>query len=110
MRNNNKTIDNKKDLLIAWGKNPNVLKGCCPTPGIGIRTNFERYYKTMTINEYLTSQTCPCCKKERCLKKQKINDIERHHLLRCTNDQCHSRWWNRNVVGSFNILSKAFQW
>lgn len=112
MQQNNKTIHSKDDLLIAWGnwgKNPNSLKGCSPTPGIGIRTSFERYYKTTTVNEYLTSQTCPCCRKERSLKNPKINDVERHHLLRCTNDKCHSRWWNRNVVGSFNILFKALE-
>ena len=95
-------------LAIAWGdwgKHPNALKGYEPTPGIGIRRRFSSYFKTFTINEYLTSQRCPCCKDTKCLKKHKdTNNIEKHHLLRCTNDHCKSRWWNRNVVGSFNIL------
>ena len=105
---NNYKIDDKKELLIAWGnwgQNPN-LKGCAPTPGIGIRRSMERYFKTVTVNEYLTSQTCPCCKQEKTLKNPKINGVERHHLLRCSNDNC-NRWWNRNVVGSFNILQKT---
>ena len=112
MIDNNKRLDSRKDYLIAWGnwgKNPNLLKGSAPTPGVGIRSRFERYFKTTTINEYMTSQTCPCCRNIQCLKKEKINDIERHHLLRCNNDSCTSRWWNRNVVGSFNILDKAFK-
>ena len=108
-----KDIADPKEILIGWGdwgKTPNALK--ChlgPTPGIGIRKRFQRIFKTVTVNEYLTSQTCPCCKGERCLKKAKLNSSvveEKHHLLRCTNEGCQSRWWNRNVVGSFNILSK----
>ena len=110
MIENNIEIKTKKDLLIAWGnwgRNPN-LKGSSPTPGIGIRRSFERYYKTETVNEYLTSQTCPCCKGEKCLHKERSHKgYEIHHLLRCTNDSCESRLWNRNVVGSYNILSKA---
>lgn len=61
MIDNNKKISKIDDLLIAWGnwgKNPNSLKGSSPTPGIGIRNSFKRYYKTMTINEHMTSQTC----------------------------------------------------
>lgn len=95
-----------KDILICWGdwgKTPNSLKGSAPTPGIGIRRRFEGWFKTKTINEYLTSQTCPCCRNERCLNKHE----NIHHLLRCTNENCKSRWWNRNVVGCFNILHKA---
>jgi hypothetical protein len=104
--NATKSVKTTKDILICWGdwgKNPNKLKGYNPTPGIGIRKRFESWFKTKTINEYLTSQTCPCCREKRCLKNH--NSI--HHLLRCTNDNCKSRWWNRNVVGSFNILHKA---
>ena len=109
--NLNTPVQERKDIVIAWGNwgaRPNALKGCCPTPGIGIRRRFSSYFKTVTINEYLTSQRCPCCHGTKCLKKHRdTNNIERHHLLRCTNDQCQSRWWNRNVVGSFNILYKA---
>jgi hypothetical protein len=105
-----KTAETTKDILICWGdwgKKPNALKGSCSTPGIGIRRNFEGWFKTKTINEFLTSQTCPCCREERCLKKHSVNNVGIHHLLRCTNDNCKSRWWNRNVVGCFNIHHKA---
>lgn len=105
-----KTVETTKDILICWGdwgKRPNALKGSCPTPGIGIRKRFESWFKTKTINEFLTSQTCPCCREERCLKKHSVNNVSIHHLLRCTNDNCKSRWWNRNVVGCFNIHHKA---
>jgi hypothetical protein len=89
-----------------WGRNPNALKGCAPSPGIGIRRHFSKFFKTRTVNEYLTSQTCPCCGEERGLKSSKLGTFKRHHLLRCTNDNCQSRWWNRNVAGGFNILSR----
>jgi hypothetical protein len=109
IENATKNVDNRNDILIGWGNwglSPNALKGSAPSPGIGIRRRFEGFFKTLTINEYLTSQTCPCCKEERGLKVSTINDFKRHHLLRCTNEDCQSRWWNRNVAGSFNILSR----
>ena len=119
-----KTCSVGDQLIIGWGnwgKNPNALKGCAPTPGIGIRRRFEAYFITRTVDEHYTSQECPCCK-ERSLEKMKIkpkklkkkeenatvvpDEIEIHHLLRCTNDKCKCRLWNRNVVGSYNILSR----
>lgn len=102
-----------KEILIGWGnwgKNPNALKGTAPTPGVGIRKRVGKFFRTVTVNEFLTSQTCPCCCGERCLKKARIHGSEeKHHLLRCTNDDCKSRWWNRNVVGSFNILKRLLE-
>lgn len=93
-----------------WGKSPNALKGVAPTPGIGIRKRLGSFFRTITVNEFLTSQTCPCCCGERCLKKARIQGSEeKHHLLRCTNESCQSRWWNRNVVGSFNILKRLLE-
>ena len=113
MRTNaSKGVTRCQDILIGWGnwgKNPNALKcSIGPTPGVGIRRRFESLFKTATVPEDYSSQECPCCK-GRSLKKVKIgesNPITRHHLLRCTNENCHSRWWNRNVAGSFNILSR----
>lgn len=110
VENAKKEVSSTKDLVISWGnwgKNPNALKGVGPTPGIGLRRRMESWFPTITTNEYLTSQRCPCCHGSRCLKKVKLSVIKRHHLLRCTNDECQSRWWNRNVVGSFNILFKG---
>ncbi len=113
--NASKNADTRNDIVIGWGnwgKAPNVLKGSAPTPGIGIRRRFESFFKTVTVDEHMTSQTCPCCNRGKCLKKTKIGNNateERHHLLRCTNDACESRWWNRNVVGSFNILKRFLQ-
>lgn len=103
-----------EDLVIGWGnwgKNPNALKGCCPTPGIGIRRRFESFFDTVTVCEHLTSQTCPCCQTEKSLKKMKRENTnyEIHHLLRCTNDNCQSRLWNRNVAGSLNILKRFIE-
>ena len=90
-----------------WGRNPN-LKGNAPTPGIGFRRRAAKYFETITIPEDYTSQTCPCCK-ERRFEHPVVGEkyaTEKHHLLRCTNDACKCRWWNRNVVGSYNILRR----
>ena len=97
------------DIIIGWGnwgKDPNALRcSAGPTPGIGIRRRFGSLFKTTTVPEHYTSQECPSCK-GRCLRKATGNPIMRHHLLRCTNDDCCSRWWNRNVAGAFNILTR----
>jgi len=86
-----------------WGRTPN-LKNNQPTPGIGIRRRIQKKISTVTTCEQYTSQTCPCCQ-TRTLEHPSVGraGIEKHHLLRCTNEGC-SKWWNRNVVGSLNIL------
>ena len=112
-----KMIENSEkestQLVIGWGnwgKNPNALKGCAPTPGIGIRRRFEGFFKTETIDEHNTSQICPCCQDKSLKAMDFVREavkIHKHHLLRCTNEPCHSRWWNRNVAGAFNILNRT---
>jgi hypothetical protein len=124
LENSSKVVSEEEKLIIGWGnwgKNPNALKNGSPTPGIGIKRRFMSCFDVETIDEHFSSQTCPCCK-ERSLKKfqavlnvpkkPKTNEtsekklIDIHHLLRCTNDKCKCRLWNRNVVGSYNILSR----
>ena len=100
------------NILIGygnWGKNPN-LKGNAPTPGIGVRRRMNKYFKTVTVNEHLTSKTCPCCG-EMTLEHPRVGkeQYSRHHLQRCTNVNCSCSWWNRNVVGSFNITKRFFE-
>ena len=103
-----------KLLYGNWGKSPN-LKGSKPTPGIGLRRKIENFLKknnnncTVTQTEEFTSKTCPCCR-HRSLDKADLANTkchEKHHLLRCTNVNCKSRWWNRDVAGSFNILYRG---
>jgi hypothetical protein len=88
-----------------WGKNPN-LKNNDPTPGIGLRRRLHKIIKTVTVQEHNTSNTNPCTQEKRTMEKKTIgrHSIQKHHLLRCTNDKSPCSWWNRNVVGSFNIL------
>jgi hypothetical protein len=87
-----------------WGRNPN-LKNNAPTPGIGLRRRFDQAIPTITVNEKNSSKTCPCCSTKSLVNEKVGKDkIEKHHLLCCTNSSCQCRWWNRNVVGSFNIL------
>ncbi|MFN9114757.1 MAG: hypothetical protein ACK5XN_32240 [Bacteroidota bacterium] len=95
-------------LYGNWGKSPN-LPNSAPTPGIGLRRKIHTRLRTYTINEQYTSKTCPCCKEvslEKAILRQGENSKvpKKHHLLRCENGMCCSRWWNRNVAGSYNIL------
>ena len=102
-------------LYGDWGKNPN-LKNSRPTPGIALRRRIHKNFKTITVSEHNTSKTCPCCgivgnlekatiESERPVKKSYVP--EKHHLLRCKNEACRCRWWNRDVAGAFNILKKG---
>ena len=67
---------------------------------------------SIKVIEDFTSQKCPCCggKVENPIIGKKyihpegFKEYSKHHLLHCTNADCHSRWWNRNVLGSYNIL------
>jgi hypothetical protein len=106
-KNNQNLVTNGVEIAYGdWGRHPNALKGCAPTPGIGFRRRINRFFPTFTVPEHGTSKTCPCCK-EQTLKNPCMKSITRHHLLRCTNEACPSRWWNRNVAGSLNILDRA---
>jgi hypothetical protein len=97
-----------KDFIVGysnWGKNPN-LNNNDPTPGIGLRRKLHKRMQTVTIQEHNTSNTNPCTQETKTMEKPFVGEkqIQKHHLLRCTNEQSPCRWWNRNVVGSFNIL------
>jgi hypothetical protein len=89
-----------------WGRNPN-MKNQAPTPGIGLRRKIDKRFSTTTVCEKFTSKTCPRCK-QRSLENPILNGIakKKHHLLRCKH--C-SSWWNRNVVGAYNILLKGLE-
>ncbi len=94
-------------ILGNWGKNPN-MKYTSPSPGVGLRRLIKRRFKdTYLIDERLTSTPCPCCEEKRLCHPLKRNNKDIHHLLRCENVNCQSRWWNRDVVGSLNILKVA---
>jgi hypothetical protein len=93
-----------KKIIIFWGnwgRNPN-LKNQPPTPGIGLRNNVSRIYKTFTVDERYTSSICPHCDSEVLHPKLENMDTEKHHLLRCKNENC-SRWWQRDVMAVANF-------
>lgn len=99
-------------LYGNWGRNPN-LKHSSPTPGIGLKRKLAKYFKILEVNEYLTSQTCPCCRGVRCMENPSMDEESRkvrgprHQLLRCKNVDCSCRWWSRDDLGSYNIGAKA---
>jgi hypothetical protein len=105
---NNVQMKGKPEFIIGygnWGKNPN-LKNNDPTPGIGLRRKLHKKIKTVTVQEHNTSNTNPCTREKKGMENPLVGKhaIQKHHLLRCTNEKSSCRWWNRNVVGSFNIL------
>lgn len=103
-------------LYGNWGRNPN-LRGQPPTPGIGLRRRVHSRYKTLTVHEAMTSSVCPSCEARqlqhprRRLQRhgeeeegEELQSVEIHHLLRCPNELCAHRWWNRDQLGAVNIL------
>ena len=112
----NRVCSHDEKIVIGWGdwgRNPN-LKHSAPTPGIGFRRRAAKHFPlTVTVPERNTSKTCPFCRTKTLehptLERVEKEPITRHHLLRCTNVECKSRWWNRNNAGSFNILYRMYE-
>lgn len=95
----------------TWGQTPN-LKNSSPTPGVGLKRKLSKLYELVDIGEYMTSQTCPCCR-QRNLEHPKFEEKEfkgsKHQLLRCQNADCDCKWWSRDNLGSFNIFYKGLE-
>ena len=96
-----------------WGRRPN-LRGSAPTPGIGIRRGCP--FRTLTSGEARTSGTCNCCGQwgpmatpftVQRVKGGEVRNFGVHNLLRCPNEQCASRLWQRNANGMLNIRINA---
>jgi hypothetical protein len=89
------------------------LKGSAPSPGVGLRRRLESKHHILTLDasEVWSSQTCPACgtvSMENVNLRQRFPGDERqvphkHRLLRCNNNGCPCRWWERNVSGSLCI-------
>ena len=110
-------------LYGNWGRNPN-LRNQPPSPGIGLRHRVHSRFGTLTVHEAMTSSVCPCCesrglehprsrwrKRVRAVEEgqeehggEEYERVEVHHLLRCPNEQCAHRWWNRDQLGALNIM------
>jgi hypothetical protein len=108
--------ENKKPVIFygCWGNLTN-LKNSAPSPGISLKRKVAKAFDVIEVSEHYTSQTCPCCrtlslehpKPEKDQGRKYLK--ERHQLLRCTNVNCYSRWWSRDILGSFNILYKTIE-
>jgi len=102
----------KTELLLLFGdwsiKMKKQMRNYIPTPGIGLRRKIATNYKTLSIDEYKTSQLCSYCDNE--VKKFKYiikpnNDLRlSNSLLRCSNVACKNRHCDRDINGSRNIL------
>lgn len=103
----------KKVVLFygTWGQNPN-LKNSAPTPGVGLKRKLAKLFEVIEVGEWMTSQTCPCCR-QRNLEHPQFEDKRykgpRHQLLRCKNADCNCKWWSRDNLGAFNILYKGIE-
>jgi hypothetical protein len=81
-----------QDTVIAYGNwsRTDQMKGCAPSPGIGLRRLIHRKYRTLTTDEYLTSKLCSECgsrmKNHRIQRKIKghILKFRLHRLMCCT--------------------------
>jgi len=115
-----KTFGEEQAVILwgNWGRNPNI-KHQPPTPGIGLRRAVHKAFTTYTVDERWTSSRCFSCegrvghpKTRRYWKKNRLGihvqvDVEIHHLLRCENEKCTSRWWHRDNLGSLNIMKNG---
>ena len=100
-------------LYGDWGRNPN-LRHQPPSPGVGLRRRVAKRFNVGLTHEAYTSSRCPKCSSSdlehprlrgvRDRRTGRFSRREIHHLLRCPNERCACRWWNRDVLGALNIL------
>ena len=98
-------------LYGNWGRDPN-LRNSAPTPGVGLRRRLSRRFRTVTVDEHLTSSVCASCHTRKVVhpiarsytRGCRRHDRPIHSLLRCQNEICSSKWWGRDVMGAVNIL------
>ena len=98
-------------LYGNWGRDPN-LRNSAATPGVGLRRRLARRFRTVTVDEHLTSSVCASCHTRHVAhpivrsytRGGRRHDRPLHSLLRCQNEMCSSKWWGRDVMGAVNIL------
>jgi hypothetical protein len=98
-------------LYGNWGRDPN-LRNSAPTLGVGLRRRLARRFRTVTVDEHLTSSVCASCHTRNVVdpidrsytRDGRRHDRPLHSLLRCQNEMCSSKWWARDVMGVVNIL------
>ena len=112
----------RSDIIIAigtGGSGMNNLKGTPSAPFKGIQKRMLSFYPhSQGQEESYTSKTCPSCKtislrQKDCIhglhcknEKERGKSYSRRGLLCCTNTHCKSSYWNRDLAGAFNILTK----
>lgn len=113
------TTDQPKAIVLAWGNwgaFPNALKGCGPSPGIGLcrrihaRLQRDRRSRTvelrggtLTVFEGMTSSVCNACGGSVSEARDRSGRTSRR-VLRCS--AC-CKCWQRDELGSLNILACA---
>jgi len=97
-----------------WGQRPNSLRNGPPTPGIGLRRLIHRRLSndtrngtthfgfSVTVCEMKTSSICNACGGD-VAHAVSPQGAKLYRVLRCQNNGC-SRAWNRDDLGSRNIL------
>lgn len=100
-------------LYGDWGRRPN-LRHQPPSPGVGLRRQLASYFNIKLVHEAYTSSRCPTCghgdlshprhRPKRNKRTQVVEMQDIHHLLKCSNPQCPSPWWHRDVLGALNIM------
>ena len=91
-------------LYGDWGRSPN-MKHQPPSPGINFRRALAAQFPLYLVHESYTSSVCPSChQRELSHPRQDKRGRDVHHLLKCCNPTCYTKWWERNRLGALNIL------
>lgn len=84
------------------------MKGCDPSPTVGLRKLISRRFEVREVDEFRTSKTCNLCMKPLCSYRKKDNKLSYSRLC-CTN-KCGSngklskRFVDRDLNAASNIL------
>ena len=106
--------EDSKPIIIAYGAaNFGNLRGNVSAPAKLFRRTIVRFAKqrnrrtptlVVPVDEHLTSQICPKCRKRSTKHQTDTSNMELHPVLICTEEKCRTRW-NRDHMASLNIRS-----
>jgi hypothetical protein len=106
-----------QDCVIAYGNwsRTTQMKGCIPSPGIGLRRLIHRKFRTVTTDEYLTTKLCNGCGNRMknhtvpstAKKHQRTGRVKVHRLMCCSecvsSESKHVAFRSRDLNAAKNI-------
>lgn len=114
-----RVFGSRESIILALGdwSESTQMKGCVPSPVVGIKNALSKHFTICVVSEYNTTKTCSKCGgrmaedllRKRCRTNSRtgeVNLIENRALRRCQNVACGVRF-SRDYNAAINIRRQA---